>query len=297
MYVKPGIIIILIFVIFMSASLVFAGVYYRPGGNFGQTRYYEIKEDDSLVEIARAFDLGYNEITAANPHLDPFIPTTGAYAVIPSNGIFPDLPVLEGIIVNIPEMRLYYFPEQNPREVYTFPIGIGDIGMQTPLGNFTIIDKIINPSWYVPKSIRSEKPELPKVMPPGPDNPMGSHALRLSRRSILIHGTNRPFSIGREASHGCIRLYPEDIVQLFKLVNGGTRVSIINQPVKIAEWKGKVYIQVHGNENGDYLEQAKNILRYKGLLEKADETLLKKATSEKMGLPVDITKRATLNGV
>lgn len=295
MFVKTGIIFVLIFIGVSNASPVSAGVYYRPGGNFGQTRYYVIKEDDSLVEIARVFGVGYNEIVAANPHLDPFIPTTGADAVIPSSWILPDLAVRKGILINIPEMRLYYFPAQESHQVHTFPIGVGDRDTETPLGKFTIVDKVVNPLWRVPKSIRQERPDLPEVMPPGPDNPMGSHALRLSRRTILIHGTNRPFSIGREASHGCIRLYPEDMVLLFRMVKNGTSVTIVNQPVKVAQWKGNVYIQVHGHEERDCLEQAQDILRVKGLLEKVDRSKLKKAAREKTGVPVDITRRVGLN--
>jgi len=192
--------------------------YQREGTIIGRQWSYLVKTDESLPEIARRYDLGYGAITAANPGVDPFIPRPGLRIVLPTEWILPDAPIRNGIVVNIAEMRLFVFSQDRPEIVTTFPIGIGDQGKETPVGTFTVIEKTRNPAWYVPESIRKEQPDLPAVVPPGPDNPMGSHALRLSKRNVLIHGTNRPWGIGARVSHGCIRLYQEDIAQLFGMI-------------------------------------------------------------------------------
>ncbi|OGW73023.1 MAG: hypothetical protein A3J81_02705, partial [Nitrospirae bacterium RIFOXYB2_FULL_43_5] len=200
----------------------------------GSLKGYIVKNDESLIEIARKFKLGYNEIADANPDIDPFVPGNGTSVAIPSFWILPDVKSYEGIVINLSEMRLYYFfKRRSSKLVATFPVGIGSEGNDTPTGEFKIVEKIVKPRWRVPESIRKEKPNLPAVVPSGPDNPLGSHALRLSLGSYLIHGTNRPWGVGRRASHGCIRLYPEDIPKLFKLAPNGVRVTIVRQPVKV----------------------------------------------------------------
>jgi L,D-transpeptidase ErfK/SrfK len=257
---------------------------------FGANQDYKVNENDSLLEIARKFDVGTNEIVYANPGVDPFVPENGSIVRIPTIWILPEVPVTSGIVINLPEFRLYVFPSNDPGTVSTFPIGIGDLGKDTPIGNYTIIEKIINPAWVVPESILKEKPELPKVVPPGPDNPMGTHALRLSLGTVLIHGTDRPWGIGLRSSHGCLRLYPEDIVRLFKIVDLGTRVTIVNQPVKVAAKDGKVFVEVHKYEDKNYQGQAIKLLRGKKLLTKVDIPKLNRALKEMKGLPVDITR-------
>ncbi|MEQ8204339.1 MAG: L,D-transpeptidase family protein, partial [Smithellaceae bacterium] len=199
----------------------------------GAVGTYTVKEGESLIEIARKFDLGYNAIIQANPGIDPFVPGDGISVTVPSRWILPSVETQTGIVINLSEFRLYYFfGKADARFVQTFPVGIGSVGHETPLGVFKIIEKTANPAWYVPKSIQLENPALPKVVPPGPDNPLGTHALRLSNPSILLHGTNRPFAVGRMDSHGCLRLYPEDIPILFMLVSKGTAVTIVRQPIK-----------------------------------------------------------------
>lgn len=261
----------------------------------GEVRTYTVKNDESLIEIARGFDLGYNHIVDANPGIDPFVPGNGKVISIPAAWIMPDIPPLfKGIVVNLPEMRLYSIYSKNgePR-VKTFPIGIGRESNPTPEGKLTVIEKIENPVWHVPESIKKEKPYLPDEVLPGPDNPLGSHALRLSRSNYLIHGTNKPWGIGRKYSHGCIRLYPEDIPELFELVQTGTPVIIVNQPVKIGLKGGEVYMEVHKGRTAktlDYLKYAFMLLRKKDLLKTISTDKVYKAVSEKTGAPVNISR-------
>jgi L,D-transpeptidase ErfK/SrfK len=154
------------------------------------------------------------------------------------------------------------------------------------------VGKKVKPSWHVPASIRKEKPELPAVVPPGPDNPLGSHALRLSAKSVLIHGTNRPFAVGRRASHGCIRMYPEDIPKLFTVVPNGSKVTIIRQPVKAGVSDNRVFIEIHKDEylEVNYFNEAVQLLRKKNLYDMVDREKMLSALREKKGIPVDVTK-------
>jgi len=258
----------------------------------GAVRTYSVERGESLIEIARKFELGYNEITEANPGVDPFVPGEGTPVRIPTMWILPDMEMSEQILINLSEYRLYYFFESGgSRFLETFPIGIGREGHDTPVGEFKVIEKIANPPWHVPESIRLEKPELPPVVPPGPDNPLGTHALRLSDQSILIHGTDKPFAIGRMASHGCIRLYPEDIPILYTLVPNGVRTIIVRQPVKVGVHGGRLYLEVH---NDPYVEttlaDAAALLIRRGLLGRTDVSKLRNAFEKKDGMPTDITQ-------
>ncbi|WP_217638942.1 L,D-transpeptidase family protein [Syntrophus gentianae] len=257
----------------------------------GAIKTYTVQKGESLIEIARKFELGYNEITEANPGLDPFVPEEGATVTIPTMWILPDVETSERILINLSEFRLYYFFESGGSPfVETFPIGIGSEGHYTPVGEFKVTEKIANPAWHVPESIRLEKPELPPVVPPGPDNPLGTHALRLSDQSILIHGTNRPFAVGRMASHGCIRLYPEDIPILFTLVPNGVRVTIVRQPIKVGIQGDRVYLEVHNDPYTEVtLSDAAALLIKRGLLGKTDVTKLRKTFEKKDGIPTDIS--------
>lgn len=260
----------------------------------GNVETYTVKEGESLIEIARDFDLGFNEIADANPELDPFVPGTGATVIIPRSWVLPDSENPKGILINLSEMRLYFFQgEGKSKEVWTFPIGIGDEGNNTPLGSFRVIQKTANPSWHPPESIRKERPELPRVVPPGRENPLGTHALRLSLNTILIHGTNRPFGVGRKVSHGCIRLYPEDIPKLYGMVPRGTKVTIVRQPVKAGLKDGKVYIEVHKDEHArdlNYLNEAVRILTKKGLLNHVDTEKMYLSVERKSGVPEEISR-------
>jgi L,D-transpeptidase ErfK/SrfK len=266
---------------------------YREGETvIGYVQTYKANNNESLIEIARKYDLGYNEIADANPDLEPFVPGEGTSIEIPTSWILPDVTSYEGIVINLSEMRLYYFFTEGGQVVTTFPIGIGKEGNNTPTGNFRVIEKIVNPSWYVPESIQKEKPYLPKVLPPGPDNPLGSHAIRLSSRTILIHGTNKPWGVGRRVSHGCIRLYPEDIPKLFELVTEGSPVTIVRQPIKIGTKNNRVFIEVKNDdaeENWNYLNEAVKLLIEKNLLQGVSTEKLYRTLAEKRGIPQDIS--------
>lgn len=261
----------------------------EDGDLVGTVNRYLVVKDDSLIEIARTFGLGYNEITDANPGMDPFIPRPGKVIPLPLSWILPNAPRNRGIVINLSEMRLYYFPAGDAKSVVTYPIGIGDEGSETPVGTFRVTEKRIAPAWKVPDSIRRHDPRLPRVVPPGPDNPLGSHALRLSGGSVLIHGTNKPWGVGRKASHGCIRLYPEDIPGLFQLVQTGDRVIIVRQPVKIGLNKGRVFMEVHRGEQIDYVKEALRMIRARRLLHRIDGAKFFRTLKEKNGMPEDIS--------
>jgi len=287
-------ILIIIFITLFFTSPVAAKVYSYAANKavIGSIKTYTVKGNDSLIEIARKFGIGYSEIADANPDLDPFVPGTGNQVKIPTSWVLPDVPSHDGIVINLSEMRLYYFAKRKRAcTVWTFPIGIGKEGNYTPVGNFKVIEKIERPSWHVPESIRKEKPLLPKVFPPGKDNPLGSHALRLSSNGILIHGTNKPYGVGRRVSHGCIRLYPEDIPKLYRLVPNGSKVTIIRQPVKIGIVNKKIYIEVHKDEylKTDHLNEAVQLLRKKNLLKSISTEKLYRAVREKRGIPIKIS--------
>lgn len=284
----------LFLLVILSAATCNADVFSYQKGNsvVGCVKKHKVAKGESLIELARKFDLGYNEITAANPALDPFVPGEGAVVTLSTSWIFPDLRSYKGIVINLSEMRLYYFfTKKGAHSVMTMPIGIGSEGTDTPEGEFSVIEKIIHPAWHVPASIKREKPSLPDVMPPGPNNPLGSHALRLSLGSILIHGTNRPFAIGRKMSHGCIRLYPEDIPKLFASVPKGVKVTIVRQPLKAGAKDNKVYLEVHDDDGVTIsTKDAVSLLRKKGLLSRVSTKKLYKALEKKSGIPTDITE-------
>ena len=202
----------------------------------GDVQVTVVRHEDTLHDIARRYDLGYEEIVAANPSVDPWLPGEGTQVVLPTQFVLPN-GIREGLVLNLASMRLFYFPEPGEGEapvVITHPIGIGREGWQTPQGVTRITQKIVRPSWTVPASVLKEYAEngepLEPIVPPGPDNPLGSHAMRLSLPSYLTHGTNKSHGVGMRVSHGCVRLYPEDIVRLFAEVPLGTDVYIINEP-------------------------------------------------------------------
>jgi L,D-transpeptidase ErfK/SrfK len=207
-------------------------------------------KEDTLTDIARRFNVGYEEILRANPKVDPWLPGEGREIVVPTEFILPDAP-RTGIVINIAAMRIFYFPPPakrgDPQVVFTHPIGIGKVGWRTPEGVTKIVRRQQDPTWRVPVSVRKEHhengEELEPVIGPGPDNPLGKYAFYLQWPSYLIHGTNKPAGVGLRSSHGCIRLYPEDIEQFFNMVPIGTQVRIVNQPFVFGWRDGQLYLQ------------------------------------------------------
>jgi L,D-transpeptidase ErfK/SrfK len=224
-----------------------------PAGNdvVGAITRVTAREDDTLLDIARRHGLGYEDIVRANPDVDTWLPGEGTEVVLPTQYVLPPGP-RRGVILNLAEYRLYYFPEPAAGEravVMTYPISIGRMDWETPLGRTSIVSKVRNPSWYPPESIRAEHAAdgdpLPRIVPPGPKNPLGDYAMRLGIPGYLIHGTNRPAGVGMRVTHGCIRMFPEDIDYLFGRVGVNTAVRIINEPVKVG-WNGdRLFIEVH----------------------------------------------------
>jgi len=204
--------------------------------------------EDTFVKIARAHDLGFDELVQANPDVNPWIPGEGTEVVLPTRFVLPQAP-RRGIVINLPELRLYYYPDGESGRVITHPISIGRMEWRTPLGLTEIYSKAANPTWYPPQSVRNEHAEqgrpLEAVVPPGPDNPLGKHALRLALPGYLIHGTNMPAGVGMRVTHGCIRMFPEDIEALFDDVPVGTPVRIVNQPFKLGRNGTDFYLEAH----------------------------------------------------
>jgi L,D-transpeptidase ErfK/SrfK len=257
-----------------APSLVLAATYPIEANDtvVGEIRYITAKHEDTFLDIGRRHGVGYEEMVAANPGVDAWLPGEGTQVLIPSRYILPNAP-REGIIVSLAEHRLYYFPPAKAGDapvVVTHPISVGKMDWKTPLGLTRIVDKRIRPTWYPPESVRKEHAAdgrpLPRAVPPGPDNPLGEYAMRLAipGGAYLIHGTNRPAGVGMQVTHGCIRMFPEDIERFFKMVAVNTPVRIVHQPYKMG-WQGdELYMEVHapleGQEEGD-LHSLTNITR------------------------------------
>lgn len=234
-----GVFFFIVFIIFARSAC--AITYQVDGDVVGEITHYTVEEGDTLYSIARDYDVGIVEVIAANPGVDVWLPKEGTELILPTMYVLPVVP-RKGIIINLSELRLFYFPDEHT--VMTFPIGIGMEGWQTPLGDTTIVLKREDPEWIPPESMRKENPDLPDIVPPGPDNPLGEYALNMGWINYRIHGTNRPQGVGRRSSHGCIRLYPEDIEQLFDIVKVGTSVTAIDEPVKLGWKNNMLYLQV-----------------------------------------------------
>ena len=213
------------------------------GPAIGEMKEHLTTFEDTLVQLSRDYDIGFVEMRAANPDIDPWMPGANVKLVIPTMYILPDAP-RRGIVINLPEMRLYHYgrPETAPE---SFPLGVGREGLSTPVGTTAIMSKIEGPVWRPTKRMREEDPTLPEQVPAGPDNPLGTHAMYLGWPEYRIHGTNKPFGIGRRSSSGCIRMYPEDIIRLYPEVPVGTTVTVVNQPVKAAWIDNQFYIEAH----------------------------------------------------
>jgi L,D-transpeptidase ErfK/SrfK len=224
-----------------------------PGDNdvVGALTVVAARADETLLDLARRHGLGYEDIVRANPEVDTWLPGEGTEVLLPTRYVLPPGP-RKGVILNLAEYRMYYFPEPKdgePAIVMTYPMSIGRMDWETPLGLTRIISKVRSPTWYPPESVRAEHAAdgdpLPRIVPPGPKNPLGAFAMRLGLPGYLIHSTNRPAGVGMRVTHGCIRMFPEDIRFLFDQVSVNTPVRIINEPVKVG-WHGdELVMEVH----------------------------------------------------
>lgn len=265
----------------------------------GANKVYTIREEDTLLDIARAYGIGFVEMRAANPKVDPWSPIPGQQVVIPSFHLLPRAEQ-DGILVNLGDMRLYYFSE--PGAVpETYPLGIGREGLATPVGKTTIVRKKDGPSWYPTERMRTENPNLPAVVPPGASNPLGTHALYLGWPTFLIHGTNKPWGVGRRVSSGCMRMYPEDIKELFKKIHVGTKVTVVEQHILLAWLEDGLYLEAHPSKSQSYELEMQGSMSKKEVtqamrdmvteaagdaVERIDWDMVEKALRERSGMPV-----------
>ncbi|GJL85476.1 MAG: hypothetical protein DHS20C02_12510 [Micavibrio sp.] len=231
----------------LALGFLFVGINPADAGYdkpyIGETKVYKAKYEDTFVHLARDNNLGYVEIRAANPDADPWIPGEGRELILPLRHILPDAK-RDGVVINLPEMRLYAFINGDGAPE-TFPLGVGREGLETPVGQTKVVRKTADPVWRPTKRMREEDPELPAVVEAGPENPLGSHALYLGWPQYAIHGTNKPFGIGRRVSSGCIRMYPEGIAKFYELIPVGTKVTVVNQPIKLAWIDDELYLEAH----------------------------------------------------
>jgi len=267
----------------------------------GAMRRHVARYDDTLIDLARANNLGFTELVAANRGVDPWIPGEGTEILLPTRHVLPAGP-RRGLVLNLSDQRLYYFPRAGAVESY--PIGTGREAWETPRGETALVRKKARPSWYPPKSIREEDPTLPRVVRPGPNNPLGAFALYLGWSGYLIHGTNKPYGVGRRVSHGCIRLYPEDIAQLFPRLAVGTPVAVVAQEVKIGRQEGELLLEVHPNPaQSDELEAEGQLtpaevpeLAYRvtqaagAQASRIDWDAVRRVEGERTGVPIPILK-------
>lgn len=275
-------------------------------GLIGEIRYTKARYEDTLLDIARTFSIGQEEIVLANPGVDRWLPGEGAAVMLPTRYILPAAP-RNGIVLNIAEMRLYYYPPRQggrPPEVMTYPVSIGRMDWKTPLGTTRVMQKVKDPVWIPPESIRREHAEegdiLPAVVPAGPDNPLGRLALKLGIPGYLIHGTSeeKAYGIGMRVTHGCVRMYNEDIEALFPMVAVGTPVHIVDQPVKLGWFLDTLYAEIQPPIEEENLsdEDVSNLAmklverETAGKAVVVDVAALQQALREKRGIPVPISE-------
>lgn len=285
----------LVLLVLLAAALPAAA-----GDLVGAVRHHVVEAEDTLLDIALASNLGYVELVAANPGIDPWLPEPGSQVLLPTAHLLPEAP-RRGIVVNLADMRLYWFREAG-KPPQTFPIGIGRDDWETRLGATAVVRKRIDPTWVPTASIRAARPELPASIGPGPDNPLGRHALDLGWRHYVIHGTNQPYGVGRRVSSGCVRMYPDDIATLFAGAPVGTPVTVVDQPLKLGWDEGALYLEVHPTQRqADEIEDrgrftVEPIVDIEGRVRRAaadkaiDWDSVARAVSERRGIPVRITR-------
>jgi L,D-transpeptidase ErfK/SrfK len=290
----------------LVAALTLFAVVAQAAANdmIGDQRKYLVREDDTLYDIARYNGLGITELRTANPGIDPWLPPLGQEIVLPTAHLLPSGP-RRGIVINLGDQRLYVFGSQAD-DVSSYPIGIGHAATATPVGTTTVVRKRENPTWIPPASIREAQPTLPAAVAPGPGNPLGKHALDLGWPSYVVHGTNRPYGIGRRISHGCIRLRADDIAQVFKEVAIGTPVRVVDEPVKLGWSEGELFLEAHPTQDqADQIDETGSFTfaGYGDLMgrvaeaagkqsKRIDWNLVRRVADQRRGVPVRITRRS-----
>jgi L,D-transpeptidase ErfK/SrfK len=266
-------------------------------GVVGQNGRYRVSAGQNLLDIAREGGLGFRELRDANPRIDEWEPKAGVELVLPTRRILPRPAAYRGLVINIPEFRLYMFPtdtqlgERAP--IMTWPVGLGAEHAPSPIQAFRVKSKDEKPTWVVPDSIYVKMEEPKRVVPPGPDNPLGDYRIRLDFDLFAIHGTNDPWSVGRLTTHGCVRLYPEDIEYLYPLVDRGFPGEFVYQPVKIGERKGRVFVEVHQDIYTmfpDLQAHAQSVVTKANLAGRVDADRLAMAVQQQLGVPIDVTR-------
>jgi L,D-transpeptidase ErfK/SrfK len=268
----------------------------------GSIGVHFVRDGDTLLDIARDNGFGILELMAANPGVDPWVPESGLLLLLPSHRVIPDAPE-RGMVINLSERRLYLFDDGGSENVRSWPIGIGRFGFTTPLGKTKIVRKAMDPVWRPTPEMRAESPDLPAAVPAGPDNPLGKYALYLGWQYYAVHGTNKPWGIGRQISRGCIRLYPEDIADVFQVVDVGMKVTVVDQPVKLGWKDGRLYLEIHPSRaqlsalesEGKFQTES-----YDGLMasveaaagehkNKLNRSAVSRAERERLGVPVAVS--------
>ncbi len=264
----------------------------------GESHWVRADRRETLLDVARRNGLGYSEMKQANPDVDMWVPEDGARVMLPTSFILPNAR-RRGVVVNIAEYRLYFYYQQDGQEmVATFPISIGRMDWKTPLGDWKVTRKRTRPTWRPPKSIIAEYAAdgevLPRVVPPGPENPLGDYAINISAPGYLIHGTNRPRGVGMQVTHGCLRMLPEDIEWLFPQVPSGLPVTIVDQPVKIGWRDGRLYLEAHYALEAEAPEELEGLVnRIKSSAQAArvelDLQAMRRVLIERLGVPEPIS--------
>ena len=271
----------------------------------GQMDSVTASRDETLLDIARRYDLGQNEILLANPAVDRWLPEENSVVVLPNRFILPNVE-RTGLVLNLPEMRLYYFPKPAPGEtpvVITHPVSVGRMDWETPLGQTKIVTKQKDPDWRPPQSLKDEaiaegNEPLPDIVKAGPDNPLGRYAMRLGIPGYLIHSTNKPYGVGMRVTHGCLRMYPEDIERLFEDIPVGTPVHLVNQPIKLGWLAGSLFVELHPpleEDTDNYANYMQSVLDAIAEFTAPDEISLSgrtlwQAIEHQDGIPVAVTR-------
>jgi L,D-transpeptidase ErfK/SrfK len=275
------------FIIVTQKAMADSFSYSKNNTVVGSVQHHIVVPKETLLDIARNFGLGYNELSLLYPKLNPWMPGPGQNLVIPTQWILPSTNLF-GLVINLPELRLYHFIPKTGM-VTTYPVGIGDVGWETPVAVGHVIYRKVDPTWLIPESLRDKYGAV--TIPPGPNNPLGKYWLGLSLPGYGIHGTNSPWGIGKRVSHGCIRLYPEHIALLFKKVDVNTPVEIVYEPVKIGFQNQNIFIEVHPdiyNRIPDVQAQTLRRLHERDLLTSVSVSLVKDALEKQSGLPVRV---------